>query len=104
MTSLNNQLKPTLTLEPAFQSLCTVQDYHRMSELGILNSDERTELIAGKITLMTAKGTRHVTTLRLLGTAEDELLAEQTVFVTTHDHIQLDDFLELEPDLAIGIE
>ncbi len=101
MNSLNNQLKPNLTLEPSSLKRWTVQDYHRMSELGILNSDERTELIAGQITLMAAKGTPHVTTLRLLATALDELLAEQSAFVSTQDPIQLDDFSEPEPDLAI---
>ena len=91
MTSLNNQLKPTLTLEPSSLKRWTVQDYHCMSELGILDSNERTELIAGQITLMTAKGTPHVTAL-------DEFLAEQSVFVSIQDPIQMDDFSEPEPD------
>jgi Uma2 family endonuclease len=72
-----------------------------MSELGILDEDERTELIAGQITLMAAKGTPHVTALRLLATALDELLADHSVFVITQDPIQLDDFSEPEPDLVI---
>lgn len=41
----------------------TVETYHRMSELGILDPEERTELIAGQIMLMAAKGTPHVTAL-----------------------------------------
>jgi len=72
-----------------------------MSELGILNPNERTELIAGQITLMAAKGTPHVTALRLLGNALNALLAEHPIFVSTQDPIQLDDFSEPEPDLAI---
>ncbi len=72
-----------------------------MSELGILDANQQTELIAGQITLMAAKGTPHVTTLRLLATALDVLLADQPVFVSTQDPIQLDDFSEPEPDLAI---
>jgi len=101
MTPLNTQFKPTLTLEPTSLKHWTVQDYHRMSELGILDEDERTELIAGQITLMAAKGTPHVTALRLLATALDELLADHSVFVITQDPIQLDDFSEPEPDLVI---
>ena len=72
-----------------------------MSELGILDPNERTELIAGQITLMAAKGTPHVTALRLLATTLDGLLADFDVFVSTQDPIQLDDFSEPEPDLAI---
>jgi hypothetical protein len=44
-----------------------VQDYHRMGESGILAPNERTELIAGQILCMAAKGTPHVTALQLLG-------------------------------------
>jgi Uma2 family endonuclease len=79
----------------------TVADYHRMSELGILNSAERTELIAGQILIMIAKGVPHVTALRLLSHGFDELLANKPVFVITQDPIQLNDFSEPEPDLVI---
>jgi Uma2 family endonuclease len=95
MTPLNTQLKPTSLKR------WTVQDYHRMSEVGILDPNERTELIAGHITLMAAKGTPHVTALRLLATTLGELLADQSVFVSTQDPIQLNDFSEPEPDLMI---
>jgi Uma2 family endonuclease len=79
----------------------TVQDYHQMSELGILDPSERTELIAGQIVLMTAKGTPHVLTLRLLAKALESFLGERAVFVSTQDPIRLDNFSEPEPDLAI---
>jgi hypothetical protein len=36
-----------------------------MSELGFLNPDEKTELIAGQIILMVAKGRAHVIALQL---------------------------------------
>ena len=51
-----------ITLEPKNLKRWTVQDYHRISELGILIAD-RTELIEGQITIMAAKGTPHVTSL-----------------------------------------
>ena len=83
----------------------TAAEYHRMSELGILKANERTELIAGQILSMAAKGTPHVTTLRLLAVALDTLLGvpfnDQSFFVSTQDPIQLDDFSEPEPDLTI---
>jgi Uma2 family endonuclease len=78
----------------------TVQDYHRMSELGILDPTERTELIDGQITLMIAKGTPHVITLQLLAS---ELLGQlgTTVLIRTQDPIHLDNSSEPEPDLVI---
>ncbi len=72
-----------------------------MSELGILDTDDRTELIEGQILVMAAKGTPHVLGLRLLAVAFDTLLANQLFFVSTQDPIQLNDFSEPEPDLAI---
>ncbi len=78
----------------------TVQEYHHLSELGILGANERTELIAGKIVLMTAKGTPHVLTLRLLASSLEKSL-DGSVLVSTQEPIQLDDFSEPEPDLAI---
>jgi Uma2 family endonuclease len=101
MTLSNTLPNPTFTLEPTSLKRWTVQDYHRMSELGILDPNERTELIAGQIALMAAKGTPHVTALRLLATTLDGLLADRDVFMSTQDPIQLDDFSEPEPDLAI---
>ncbi len=56
----------TIALEPAKLKRWTVETYHRMSELGILASHERTELIMGQIVVIAAKGTPHITALRLL--------------------------------------
>jgi Uma2 family endonuclease len=130
MTSLT--APPTLILEPSRLKRLTVQDYHRMSELGILDPGERTELIAGQIVLMVAKGTPHVrrfpklnlpdhfvgaqglaplqdgnffdrnhlTSLHLLANdLRDQL--KNNALVRTQAPIQLDDYSEPEPDLAI---
>jgi hypothetical protein len=35
----------------------TVQDYHRMAEIGIFSADERVELLDGNLISMAAKGT-----------------------------------------------
>lgn len=78
----------------------TVEEYHRMDDLGILSPDERTELIDGQIILMASKGTPHVTALHLLAhTLRDQLGSE--ALVRTQDPIQLTDFSEPEPDIAI---
>lgn len=78
----------------------TVGDYHRLSELGLLDRQERTELIAGQITLMAAKGTPHVTALHLLANILRDRLGNRAL-IRTQDPIQLDDFSEPEPDLVI---
>ena len=88
------------TLDPTLLKCWTVQEYRRMSELGILDGNEKTELIAGQITLMAAKGTPHVTSLHLLANALRDKLGS-TALVRTQDPIQLDNFSEPEPDLAI---
>jgi hypothetical protein len=78
-------LKPipnlTTTVEPAAVKYWTVQDYHRMSEMGFLAPDERTELINGQILLMASKGTPHVLALRLLSKSLDALLLDRSFFV-----------------------
>ncbi|HEY9620777.1 MAG TPA: Uma2 family endonuclease [Crinalium sp.] len=91
----------TVSMEPTLLKRWTVEDYHRMSELGILDADERTELIAGQIILMAAKGTPHVTALQLLANALRDRLGNAAV-IRTQDPIQLDDFSEPEPDLVIA--
>lgn len=94
---------PTLTFtpEPTALKYWTVKEYRQMGELGILNSDDRTELIEGQILVMAAKETPHVLGLRLLAVALDSVLENQPFFVSTQDPIQLNDFSEPEPDLAI---
>jgi Uma2 family endonuclease len=78
----------------------TVQDYHRMSELEILDPNERTELISGQIIYMVAKGTPHVITLQLLASTLLDQLG-RTALIRTQDPISLDNSSEPEPDLVI---
>ena len=67
----------TFTPEPATLRYWTVKEYRQISELGILDADDRTELIEGQILVMAAKGTPHVLGLRLLAVALDTLLENQ---------------------------
>ena len=102
------ELAESLSMKTAIESSSsihlkywTVQDYYRMSDLGILDPNERTELINGQIIIMTAKGTPHVMTLRLLANLLESELGDKSVFVSTQDPIRLGNFSEPEPDLAI---
>ncbi|WP_333212898.1 Uma2 family endonuclease [Microcoleus sp. S36b_A4] len=37
----------------------TIAEYHRLTELGFFNEDDRVELIKGELVKMAAKGTAH---------------------------------------------
>ena len=78
----------------------SITDYHRMADAGILGEDDRVELIIGEVVEMSPIGTRHATivdrlTKMLYRHATDE------VIVRVQGPIQLDDYSEPQPDLAL---
>lgn len=78
----------------------TVQEYHRMAEVGLLAPDARVELIEGEIIDMAPIGDPHRGTVLLL----DELLHEavgKRAVVLCQSSIRLGEHSEPEPDLAI---
>jgi Uma2 family endonuclease len=78
----------------------TVQDYHRMAEVGLLAPDARVELIDGEIIDMAPIGDPHRGTVMLL----DELLHEavgKRASILCQSSIRLGEYSEPEPDLAI---
>lgn len=78
----------------------TVQEYHRMAEAGIFHPTERIELLNGQIIKMAAKGTAHTAAI----SRTSELLRERLqnrILIRLQDPVQLDDYSEPEPDLAI---
>jgi Uma2 family endonuclease len=78
----------------------TVQDYHWMAEVGIFSADERVELLDGNLLSMVAKGTAHSSaTTRTRRVIEAGL--EGRVLVRVQDPVQLDDYSEPEPDIAV---
>jgi Uma2 family endonuclease len=80
----------------------TVQDYHRMAEIGIFAADERVELLDGNLVSMVAKGTAHSSaTTRTRRVLEAGL--GKHVCVRIQDPVQLDDYSEPEPDIAIAV-
>ncbi|MDJ0661155.1 MAG: Uma2 family endonuclease [Crocosphaera sp.] len=81
--------------------LWTVEDYHRMVETGILQPDEPVELIAGQIIQkMSPQGTPHAATIRIVSGLLEKCLGKQ-VLVQTQLPIQLNNFSEPEPDIAL---
>ncbi|MBD2101383.1 Uma2 family endonuclease [Leptolyngbya sp. FACHB-261] len=78
----------------------SVRDYHCMVETGILAVDERVELLAGQIFRMAAKGTAHSAVVTRVERLLKRCLGEQVV-ICLQDPVQLDDFSEPEPDIAV---
>ena len=82
------------------RKLWSVDEYYRMSEVGVLTPDERTELIEGEIILMAAKNPPHVTIGNLAADYLRNLLAG-AAYIRTQDPIRLDLRSEPEPDIAV---
>ncbi|OCQ90722.1 hypothetical protein BCD67_03115 [Oscillatoriales cyanobacterium USR001] len=78
----------------------TVEEYHKLGEVGILGLDDRTELIDGDIIFMSPMGTRHASCIdRLLEIFFLGLGKRATI--TSQTPIRLNGRLEPQPDLSI---
>ncbi len=78
----------------------TVDEYHRMIEVGLLGPDDRVELLAGEIVDKMPIGSRHAACVDRSG----DLLAERAgdgYRVRRQNPVTLDDASEPEPDLAL---
>ncbi len=84
------------------KKLFTVDEYHKMGEVGIIHPDERVELIEGEIFTMAAMGRPHrAGLLRLNKILSKELGELATVGIQVP--IILDDLSEPEPDVSLLI-
>ncbi len=95
------QMPLNLTAPPLPLRLITVEEYHRMAEVGILQPDEKVELIAGQIiSKMSPQGSSHAAAItrtnRLFGKS---LIAN--VLVRLQLPIILNNVSEPEPDIAL---
>jgi Uma2 family endonuclease len=78
----------------------TVAEYERMGQFGIFSEDDRVELVCGEIIEMSPIGERHAACVDALS----ELLRERlkrSVIVRVQNPIQLDDYSEPQPDIAL---
>lgn len=80
--------------------LWNVDEYHRMLETGIIAADERVELIEGQVIPMSAKNPPHAATTLCASDYLKRLLAE-VALVRVQDPIQLSQYSEPEPDIAV---
>ena len=79
----------------------TVDEYNRMSELGILTATEHTELVNGEIITMIAKGFAHASAVLRTQECFQEALGRR-IFVRAQDPIRLSNHSEPEPDIVIA--
>jgi Uma2 family endonuclease len=78
----------------------SVKEYHWMGEVGILQPDERTELIDGVIRKMSPRGSKHAATVSRLANLLPHLIKGKA-WIRVQDPIVLDDNTEPEPDISI---
>lgn len=78
----------------------TVADYERMAAIGILDEDDRVELIAGEIVRMSPVGNRHVQAVNRLGHLL-YAISGADLTVSIQNPIQLGVRDEPQPDLAL---
>ena len=82
--------------------LFSVAEYHRMSDKGIFQPDERVELLNGKIIAMAAKKPPHSLVTQCVSDYLKELLQFPGIaLVRTQEPIHLDSRSEPEPDIAV---
>jgi Uma2 family endonuclease len=79
----------------------TVQEYHRLIELGFLRENDGIELIRGDLVQMAAKGTLHSVCNTKLVRCLDRLIGDRAV-VRSQEPIVLSPDSEPEPDIAIA--
>jgi Uma2 family endonuclease len=78
----------------------TVDDYHRLAEVGILTEDDRVELIDGEIIRMSPIGSRHVGCVNRLNAILSQR-AGGLAIVSVQNPIHIDEYTEPEPDIAL---
>lgn len=79
----------------------TIEEYHRLIELGFLTEGDRIELIRGELIQMAAKGTFHSVCSSILCRQLDRLLGDKAV-IRGQDAVTLLDNSEPEPDVVIA--
>jgi Uma2 family endonuclease len=78
----------------------TVDEYYRLAQAGILQEDERVELLDGLIIEMAPITPRHAACVTRLNRVFGQRLRD-FVLVSVHNPIRLDEHNEPEPDVAL---
>jgi Uma2 family endonuclease len=78
----------------------SVEEYHRMAEVGILKPDDRVELLDGDIIPMAPMSSRHAAAISKIAEWLQRAFAGRAM-VRVQSPIRLDGFSEPEPDIAL---
>ena len=78
----------------------TIDDYKRMRQVGILDEDDRVELLDGEVRSTNPIGPFHASIVNLLVMFLTRQLGDQ-VIVSSQNPIQLNDYSEPQPDIAV---
>lgn len=78
----------------------TVEQFHKMSEIGVISENERVELIRGEIIEMAAIGVRHASCVNRLVNLLIKLL-EERIILAPQNPIELGDTSQPQPDIAL---
>lgn len=78
----------------------TVEEFERMGAAGIFSEDARLELIEGEIVEMSPIGSRHAGCVLFLSRFLNRVAGDMAI-VSIQNPIQLDDFTEPQPDVAL---
>ena len=78
----------------------TVAEYERMGQVGIFSEDERVELVCGEVIQMSPIGERHAARVDFL-TQFITLRLRRSAIVRVQNPVQLDDYSEPQPDIAV---
>src|SRR5918911_3522979 len=78
----------------------TVDDYARMRETGILNEDDRVELLDGEIYIMSPLGPLHIALVNRLNKLRMKYVGDDAL-LSVQNSVRLDDYSEPQPDIAV---
>lgn len=78
----------------------TVDEYHRMGEVGILSDDDRVELVEGEIVEMTPIGSRHAAQVDRLASLLWARLGSRAI-VRVQGPVQLSTDSQVQPDVVL---
>ncbi len=85
---------------PVARKRFTVEDYYRMSRVGIFSGDDRVELVDGEIVEMTPMGSRHAAAVVRADRLLSRVLGDDAC-VRVQLPLRLGDWSEPEPDVAV---
>lgn len=79
----------------------TVDEYYRMSEVGILSPDERTELLDGEIIVMASIGSKHAFCVDYFVDLLTIPTVKERALVRVQNPVRFSDGAEVQPDVAL---